>query len=221
MPVSPTSFQVEPAVFPAVRMRPLVHLLGLRYRLLWAQARSGAGKAAFVALGVLLVCLVAAVLALGGLGAAVAAVRLGKGESIAGVMLSAFFMFALFGALILGAGINPAFSDAALRRYPLSRLDRAGARELTAFLEPVWLFVLAIDLGEAVGFHAFWGASSLWLAVLAAFLLAVTNFLLARIVSVLADWVASRRVGPLLLARLFSLGIAAPPMFHNLPAAPR
>jgi hypothetical protein len=167
----------------------------------------------------MLVCLLTAVLALGGLGAAVAAVRLGKGELIAGVMLSTFFMFALFGALILGAGINPAFSDTALRRYPLSSFERFGARHVVGLLEPLWIFVLALDLGLALGFAAL-GVSSWWVALTAALLLFSTNYLVARVLWGVVEHIMATRNGPLLLMVLVTLlfqlpGLLAPALARN------
>ncbi len=202
-----------------MRIRLLVCLLGLRYRLMWAQARLQAGRVALVVVGVLLVCLVAAMLALGGLGAAVEAVRLGKGELVAAIVLSTFFVFALFGALILGAGINPTFSDAALRRYPLSSFERLGARHLVGPLEPLWIFVLALDLGLAIGFAAL-GVSSCWVALPAALLLLSTNYLAVRLLLRVVEHIMATRNGPLLLMGLVVLlfqlpGLLAPALAHN------
>jgi hypothetical protein len=194
----------------------LFEIVGLRYRLLWAKVRLKRGRVVLLVGAYFLVLPVLIVMFTGGIGSALAAVSSGKAESVAEIVLGCVYLDAILIAILLGSGTSPAFAYSELRRYPLSRLDRAGACELTAFLEPIWLFVLALDLGIAVGFHAFLGASSLLLAVLAAFLLVVTNFLLARIVSVLVDWVASRRVGSLLVAIVMSLGIVAPPMFQNL-----
>jgi hypothetical protein len=199
-----------------MNMPALFDIVGLRYRLLWAKVRLKRGRVVLLVGAYFLVLPLLIVLFTGGVGSARAAVSSGKAELVAEIVLGCVYLDAILIAILLGSGTSPAFADSELRRYPLSRLERAGARELTAFLEPVWLFVLAIDLGVAVGLHAFLSASSLWLAVPAAFLLVVTNFLLARIVSVLVDWVASRRVGSLLVAILLSLGIATPPMFQNL-----
>ncbi|HUZ46580.1 MAG TPA: hypothetical protein VMW54_08070, partial [Terriglobia bacterium] len=187
----------------------LLRIAGLRYRLLWANVRSKRGKVILFSCGYLLVIPIAIVLLVGGIGSGLAAIRSGKAELVAGIVLGVVFLEAILIAVILGIGSAPAFSDAALRRYPLSRLDRLGARQLTAFLEPIWLFVFALDLGVAVGFYVFLGAPWLLLAVPAAILLVVTNFLLARVLSVLAEWIVSRRSGALviLLAILLLTGL--------------
>jgi hypothetical protein len=158
-------------------------------------------------------------LALGGVGAAVEAVRLGRGELVASILLSAFFAFALFGALILSAGVNPAFSDAALRRYPLSSFERFGARHVVGLLEPLWIFILALDLGVAVGFVAL-GVSPCWVALPAALLLFSTNYLLGRLLLSVIEHLMATRNGPLLLAVLLTLlfllpGSLAPALARN------
>ena len=137
-----------------MRLLPLIRFLGLRYRLFWAQVRSRKGKAALLTLGILLAGLIAAFLGLGGLGAAVAAVRLGKSELVARFVLSVSFTFALFGSLLFSAGIDPAFSDAALRRYPVSSLERLAARHLVGIFEPLWIWVFVLDCGLVAGFAA-------------------------------------------------------------------
>jgi hypothetical protein len=50
--------------------RLLAHLLGLRYRLLWAQVRSRKGKMALFFVGYLFAVLIIVLMALGGFGAA-------------------------------------------------------------------------------------------------------------------------------------------------------
>jgi hypothetical protein len=152
----------------------------------------------------MLVSLVAAMLALGGLGAAMEAVRLGRGELAATVVLTMFFVLALFGALILSAGINMVFCDAALRRYPLSYFQRFAARHLVGLLEPLWIFILALDLGVAAGFIAL-GASSFWVALPAALLLFSTNYLVARLLLSVIEHLMATRNGPLLLGVLVML----------------
>ena len=59
------------------------HLIRLRYKLLWAKTRSRNGKIALFMAGYLLFVLVTLMLAMGGLGAGLAAVRSGKAEKLA------------------------------------------------------------------------------------------------------------------------------------------
>lgn len=195
-----------------MRLQPLLRIVALRYRLLWAKVRSKQGRIILFLCGYFLVFPVAIVLLAGGIGSSLAAIRSGKAELIAQIVLGSVYLDAILIAAILGIGSAPAFSDASLRRFPLSRLERLVARQLTAFLEPIWLFVLSLDFGVAVGFHAFLGLSSLWLAIPGAILLVVTNFLFARALSVLVEWLATRRGGALALMIVFAL-LAVLPSF--------
>lgn len=199
----------------------LLQIAGLRYRLLWAKVRSKRGRIILFLCGYFIFLPVLVLMLAGGVGTGLVAIRSGKAEMVAETVLGVVYLEAILIGLFLGFGSSPAFSDAALRRYPLTRIERLCGRELTALLEPIWLFVLALDLGTAVGFHAFLGASFLWLAVPAAFLLVVTNFLLARVLSVLVEWIAARRAGELALAIAGFLVIAALPSVPALvhPAA--
>jgi hypothetical protein len=40
-------------------------------------------------------------------------------------------------SIFMGIGVNAAFSNATLRRYPFSARDRFAARHLTAILDPL------------------------------------------------------------------------------------
>jgi hypothetical protein len=61
----------------SIRLKPLADFLGLRYRLIWAQARLRNGKIALFAVGYLLLCPVILVMAFGGIGTALASIRQG------------------------------------------------------------------------------------------------------------------------------------------------
>jgi hypothetical protein len=63
-------------------------LIGLRYRLIWAQARSSQGMISALLALYLLGALGALLFAFGGVGAAIAAIELGQGESICRWMLT-------------------------------------------------------------------------------------------------------------------------------------
>lgn len=103
-------------------------LIRLRYQLLWAQARTGNGKyALFVALYVIGVSIFM-FLSLGGLGAAVTAIYLGRGEQIARWILTGIFLNGLIVGVALGIGPHHVFSDAAQRRFPMTFLGRLAAR---------------------------------------------------------------------------------------------
>jgi hypothetical protein len=178
---------------------PLIfRLVGLRYKLLWAQTRTRNGRIALFFTGYLLAGLILILMGAGGIGAATMAVRSGHAEKVAQAVLGALFVNALFASVITGFGINTAFTDAALRRYALNALDRLAARHLTGILEPIWIFVLALDLGLAVGMYVF-GAGSFWLGTVAVLLLLITNYLLARVFATLIEWLAHVRGGTMIL----------------------
>ena len=155
----PSNLRGKPDPGDVMNTRLLARLLGLRYRLLWAQVRLRNGKIALFVVGYLFAMLIIAFLALAGYRAAMASIRLGKAELVASAVLCGFFLLAILASVILGIGINPAFSDAALRRYSLTPVDRLVARQLTAFLEPMWMCILAFDLGVAAGLYTFSGSA--------------------------------------------------------------
>ncbi len=191
------------------RTRILV-LLRLRYRLLWATARSRTGKLTLLLVGYLFAVLVAALLLAGGLGAAFVSVRAGRTELVLRAVLGGVFLNALLASVILGVGVNPAFSDAALRRFPLRPRERFLARHLTAILDPLWLLVLAVDAGLAAGCAAL-GVGSAWTALPAAALLVADNYLVAQVLVTLVDRVMRTRAGRVTLAVVVLLGVCLAP----------
>lgn len=191
-----------------MRLKVLLILLGLRYRLLWAQMRLRRGKIALFVTGYLLACFLAATLMLGGFGAAAAAVRLGRAETVARIVLAGFSGIAIVAALAFGAGVNPAFSEAVLRRYPLSAADRFATRRLTAFLDPLWIILLALFLGVAAGFHAA-GIGSTWLAAPAVLLLVMAAFLFVQLVAEAIGRLAATSTGLAFLAGLIAVPMVA------------
>ncbi len=190
--------------------RSLALLLGLRYRLLWAQARLRPGKTVLYCLGFLLLVSAAAWAHLGGLGGAGALVRSGRAEQAAGALLGLCYASAVLAAVLLGYGMNAVFADAVLRRYPLRRLERFAARQAISILEPLWLLVGILYLGFAAGFLTA-GTASPWAAFPAAALLAAGNYLLARVLATVLDRVLAAKHGPqaLLAAMMFLFMIPA------------
>jgi hypothetical protein len=156
----------------------LIHLLGLRYRLTLAHARTGGGRTILFGVVWLAAALAGGVFAIGGFGIALAATELGQAQEMAQASLGLVFLCVASGAIMLGVGVEPAFSDQQLRRYPLSSVERAVGRHITALLSPVWLIVLALSLGLAMGF-CLQGVGRPWVAVPSALLLALANYLAA------------------------------------------
>lgn len=188
----------------------LKSLVRLRYKLIWAQARTTSGKIAlFVALYILGASLFL-LLALGGTGAAIAAVQLGRGEEIARWLLTGLLFNGIVVSTVLGAGPRSAFSDEVLRRYPLTPADRFLARHLTGVLEPVWPILLASALGLAIGFASL-GTGSLLIGSLTALGFTIVTYLCAVILLSIVDRSLKHKIGaPVIGVIFFGLVTIAP-----------
>src|SRR5689334_3772505 len=158
--------------------RTMGELIRLRYKLLWARTRTRNGKIAIFFVGYLLFVLVAVLLGAGGLGAAMVAVRSGKSETVAQIVLGSLFFQMLMATVIMGFGMNAMFSETELRRYPVSALERRVTRHLIAMVDPFWFLAAALEIGLAIGLYVL-GSASLGLGLLAVLLLLVCNYLFA------------------------------------------
>ncbi|SPE36103.1 conserved membrane hypothetical protein [Candidatus Sulfopaludibacter sp. SbA3] len=179
-----------------------LHLVGqmvrLRYKLMWAKTRSRNGKIALFVVGYLLLVLIMILLSAGGLGAAVLAVKSGQAEKVAQAVLGALYVQALFGTVMLGFGMNAVFADVELRRYPLTGWERRLTRHFIGIVDPFWFLILALELGLAFGLCALGDFNPV--QVLAAILLLfVSNYILARVISMMIERLASRKSGSALL----------------------
>lgn len=185
-------------------------LVGLRYRLAWAHARSRQGRMVLFAVGYLAVVTAALLFALGGFGAAAAAVRVGRASVVAATVLTGVYLNVAFASVFLGIGAHAALSETTLRRYPLSRASRVAVQHVTALLEPLWIVTLTMALGLAVGFPMM-GMGSEWFGVPAALLFVIATYLLASLITRLGEWVLSMP-GGLLLTIVAGTGlmVAAP-----------
>ena len=167
-------------------------LIRLRYKLLWAKTRSRNGRIALFLAGYLILIAAIVLFATGGFGAAVIAVRSGKAELVAKIVLGSIFVEALLASNILGFGLNAIFSDLELRRYPLHAWDRRIARHF---------------IGLAVGLYVA-GPGSFWFGLIAVVLLFVSNYILARVIALAIDRIMQRPGGSaVLLVIVMSLAI--------------
>jgi len=196
-------------------------LVRLRYKLLWAKTRSRNGRIALFLAGYILLVMLISLLASGGFGAAVVAVRTGKAELVARVVLGVLFVEGLIATTILGFGMNAIFSETELRRYPVNAAERRIARHLIGIVDPFWFLFLAMEIGLAVGLYVA-GPGSFWLGVLSALLLFVCNYLAARVLALIVDRLMQRKSGAvILLAAILSLSIGPSllmPVFQRNPA---
>jgi hypothetical protein len=161
-------------------------LVRLRYKLLWARTRSRNGRIALFIVGYLIFALVALLLAMGGLGPAMVAVKSGKAQVVAQIVLGSLFVELVFATVIMGFGLNATFSDLELRRYPAGSVDRRVTRHLVALLDPFWFLGFALEVGLVFGLYAM-GAGSLGVGLVAVLLLFVANYLAARVFGVFVD----------------------------------
>ncbi|MBN2242515.1 MAG: hypothetical protein JW793_07480 [Acidobacteria bacterium] len=180
------------------RFQSLALILGLRYRLLLAQARLSNGKFTLYFIGCLLFVLAAVFLQTGGASAAAASLRSETAELATGILLLTAYANAVLIAVLLGVGLNQVFTDEALRRYPVPRRERFAARQILSFLEPLWLLMLTLYCGMAIGF-SLPGPAPLWIAGPAAVLLAACNYLTARILAMLIERILAMKHGPQIL----------------------
>ncbi len=176
----------------------ILRLVGLRYKLLWAQTRTRNGRIALFFTGYIFAVLILILVSAGGVGAAMLAVRSGQAETVAQAVLGGLFLNAIVASVVTGFGINNAFTDAALRRFALNAQGRLAARHLTGILEPVWIFVLGLYLGLSTGMYVF-GAGGFWLGAVAVLLLLIIDYLVARVLATLIEWLARVRGGTAIL----------------------
>ncbi len=178
---------------------PLIfQLVGLRYKLLWAQTRTRNGRIALFLAGYTFALLILLLMAAGGYGTAMMAVHSGKAESVAQAVLGGLSLNALLISVVTGFGINSAFTDAALRRFALNSGERLAARHLTGIAEPIWLFALALFLGLSTGMYVF-GTGGFWLGAVGAMLLLIADYLIARVLATLIEWLSKVRGGTAIL----------------------
>ena len=133
-----------------------------------------------------------------GIGAGIAAIRSGKAELAARVVLGGLYVEALFATVLLGFGLNTVFTDGQLRRYPLTTLERHIARHLIGLADPFWLLILALETGFAAGLSILGDFNPL-VVFSAVLLLFISNYLMARIVGLGIDRLVSRNAGSVFL----------------------
>jgi hypothetical protein len=201
-----------------MNLRLLGELIRLRYKLLWAKTRSRNGKIALFVAGYFLLALIGILLAAGGLGAAILAIRAGRAEFVARAVLSGLYLQSTLASVLLGFGMNTVFTETELRKYPLNPSERLWARHLIGIIDPFWFLTLTLELGLVLGLHFFRGYS-LGLGMLAMVLLLLSNYALARIIGLLVDRLVSMKGGSAVLLVLvmgFAIGPSAMrPLFEQ------
>jgi hypothetical protein len=174
------------------------NLIRLRYKLLWANTRTRNGKIALFFAGYLLLVMVISLLAAGGVGAGMVAIRSGHGTVMAGAVLTGIFAQGLLASVILGFGMTAIFSETELRRYPLRAAERRVTRHFIGMADPFWILFFVLDLGTAFGLYLF-GAGGLGYGFLAVLLLFACNYIAARVLAMLVERLTSRKFGSMIM----------------------
>jgi hypothetical protein len=193
----------------ATSRRRFLDIVRLRYRLQWAQIRRSPGRLLWFLFIQIVVMCVAAAGAILGFGALVVAVQTGRATGIVQAILGGIYVNGLVASLVFGYGLNQAFSDKALRRYPFSHTDRFVIRHLLALTEPLWIIAIAAYGGVAIGAAAL-GVAPLWVTVPVLALLVTSNYLVVRTLLGLSDLLMASALGSLLLFATLQLVFLIP-----------
>jgi hypothetical protein len=201
-------------------LKRLLPLVRLRYRLIWAHARTGNGKIALLFALYLLGLSLAGLFALSGVGTAVADDEFGQKGFLARWMLTGFFINGIGMSLLFGVSSREAFSEESLRRYPLDRHDRFWVRQIIGLLDPVWLILGMGAIGVAIGMAVF-AKGSLLLGLPGALLFITANYLTTSVLLAVIGLVMQTRRGSALLGVLVLLMISFGPLAISLFAVSR
>jgi hypothetical protein len=174
--------------------RSIGNLIYLRYKLMWAKMRSRGGRIALFFAGLVSFLLLLALSSAGGVGAGVIAIRSGSAEQVAQIVLSGLFLNATFCSILLGFGVNTAFTDAELKRYPLAALERFVVRHIIGLADPMWFLFLAVGSGLIAGLSMF-GSYSLANGIVGLLLFFFCTYLFTHILSAWIDRLMDANLG--------------------------
>ncbi len=190
-------------------------LVRLRYRLIWAQARTSNGKIALLVALYLLGGSAALLAALSGLGAAIVDTEFEQAGLVARWMLTMFFINGAGLSLLFGVGTQAAFTEESLRRYPLNSQERFTVRLTIGLLDPVWLILIVGALGLAVGF-AWFGEGSLITGLPAALFFIAASYLATACLLSLVGLIMRSRRGTALMGVIVLLLVSFGPLAISL-----
>lgn len=188
-------------------------LVRLRYKLIWANARTGNGKLAILFAVYLIGALFALFFALGGLGmgAALGTIEPERAVYVARWILAGLFVNGVGLSLLFGLGPRAAFSEPALRRYPLDARERFLVRQVIGILDPIWLLLIAATLGLAIGF-IFLGGGSIIRTPLTAVLFIIANYLATIVLLTVVGLVMETRSGAGVLGTIVLVMVSFGPL---------
>ncbi len=192
-------------------------LVRLRYKLLWANARTGNGKLAVLFALYLIGGLFTLFFALGGLGlgAALGTAEPEQAQYFARWILTGLFVNGLGLSLLFGVGPRAAFSEEALRRYPLDARERFLVRQVIGALDPIWLLLIAAIFGLAIGYILL-GNGSIFRTLPAVIIFIVANYLATIVLLTLVGLVMETRKGSGLLSMAVLIVVSFGPLAFTL-----
>ncbi|MEP7337950.1 MAG: hypothetical protein ABI977_09420, partial [Acidobacteriota bacterium] len=192
-------------------------LVRLRYKLLWANARTGNGKLAVLFAVYLIGGLFTLFFALGGLGlgAVLGTTEPVKAQYFARWILTGLFINGVGLSLLFGMGPRAAFSEEVLRRYPLDARERFFVRQVIGILDPVWLLLIAAAYGLAAGI-ILQGGGSIIRTLPAVTIFIVTSYLATIVLLTLIAIVMETRKGSGLLSMAVLMLVSFGPLALTL-----
>ncbi|MDX2040003.1 MAG: hypothetical protein SF097_02090 [Acidobacteriota bacterium] len=188
-------------------------LVRLRYKLIWAHARTGNGKIAMLFALYLIGGFVALFFALGGMGIgfAITSIEPERAEYFARWMLFGLFVNSIGLSLLFGTGTRAAFSEEVLRRYPLDARERFLVRQIIGILDPIWLLLIACTYGLAIGF--LWlGGGSIFRTLLTTTIFIVANYLATIVLLTIVGMVMETRRGSGVIGTVVLLVVSFGPL---------
>jgi hypothetical protein len=154
-----------------------------------------------------------------GFGVAIVAIRSGNAERVAQIALSGMFLGALFLTVIMGFGVNSVFTDAELRRYPLSALERFAVHHFLSLVDPFWVFILALEMGLVAGLYVY-GSFTWFKGIIAALLFFSCCYVAARALTAWVDRLMKTASGYVMMFILLMLGALAPAAVVSIQSNP-
>jgi hypothetical protein len=191
--------------------RQLWTLVRLRYRLIWAQARTSNGRIALLFALYLLGGSAALLMLISGLGAAIVDNDFEQNGLVARWMLTIVFINGAGLSLMLGVGTHGAFSEEALRRHPLTANERFAVRQVIGLLDPLWLILIFAVFGLALGF-VWLGKGKLVAGLLAALFFIAASYLATAVLLSLIGLIMRSRTGAALLGVVVVLLVSFVPL---------
>ena len=186
-------------------------LIRLRYRLVWAAARSRAGGKIGLVFALILGGSIGTVLLVAACSMAGLSAQSGNRAAFARWILSGLLVNALAITLATGRGLRAAFSGAFLRRFPVSQTGLFCVRQVIGLLDPVWLLYGTAVAGLVAGFASGQKGPAL-VPVLAGVLYVLFSYVCANLTVVVIDRLLRHRSGSAFLYGVLLVAFTVTPL---------